>query len=62
MEQGFQGKEGQEMPNMPDDFVWRVSERYQELYRILIGQPFEAAEQSIPPNDRIQNAVNRYFQ
>ncbi len=41
MENGFQGKEGQTMPDMPDDFVWSVSERYIELYERVTGQSFE---------------------
>jgi len=41
MEQGFQGKEGQELPDLPDDFRWLVFKRYSELYEQLTGQPFE---------------------
>lgn len=41
---GFQGKEGQIMPVMPDDFVELVSERYIELYEKLIGKPFQKAD------------------
>ncbi len=44
MENGFQGKEGQEMPVMPDDFVNSVSERYIELYEIIIGEKFHKAD------------------
>ena len=40
MERGFQGKEGQKIPEMTDDFVNLVSERYIELYEHLIGEPF----------------------
>ncbi|MEZ4950267.1 MAG: hypothetical protein R2784_12880 [Saprospiraceae bacterium] len=31
MANGFQGKDGQVMPMMPDDFVNQVTERYVEL-------------------------------
>jgi len=41
MENGFQGKEGQEMPVMPDKFVAKVTDRYEELYTILTGQKLE---------------------
>lgn len=41
MENGFQGKEGQKMPVMPDDFVTSVTERYIELYELLTGNTFE---------------------
>lgn len=38
MENGFQGLEGQIMPEMPDSFVWEVSDRYCELYHLLTGK------------------------
>lgn len=44
MEQGFQGKEGQIMPVMPDEMVERVSRRYIELYERIIGKPFVKAD------------------
>ncbi len=40
MENGFQGKEGQEIPNMTEDFVKVVSERYIELYESITGESF----------------------
>jgi len=53
MENGFQGKEGQTMPEMPDDFVWLVSDRYIELYEHITGQPFEKAE-----SDNIERRIS----
>lgn len=44
MDNGFQGKDGQIMPIMPDAFVEMVSERYIELYEKLIGKTFEKAD------------------
>ena len=41
MENGFQGKEGQKMPQMPDAFVRTVTERYIELYEKITGKSFE---------------------
>lgn len=41
MEHGFQGLEGQQMPEMPDEFVWQVSDRYCELYHILTGEEID---------------------
>ena len=41
IENGFQGKEGQEMPNMSDDFVGTVTDRYIELYEKITGTSFE---------------------
>ncbi|MCB0480813.1 MAG: phosphoribosylaminoimidazolesuccinocarboxamide synthase [Flavobacteriales bacterium] len=43
MDNGFQGLEGQQMPNMPDEFVKTVSERYIELYESITGKSFEKA-------------------
>lgn len=46
MEQGFQGEEGQQVPEMPDEFVNQVSERYIELYEKITGDKFQKAEAS----------------
>ena len=46
MANGFQGKEGQTMPEMPDDFVQLVTDRYVELYEKITGMAFEKAEGS----------------
>lgn len=46
IENGFQGLEGQTMPDMPDDFVRKVSERYIELYENITGQTFVKADNS----------------
>ena len=40
MANGFQGKEGQPMPAMPDTFVKEISNRYIELYEIVTGIKF----------------------
>ena len=44
MDQGFQGEEGQEVPEMPDEFVSQVSERYIELYESITGDKFVKAD------------------
>ncbi|MFN6075279.1 MAG: phosphoribosylaminoimidazolesuccinocarboxamide synthase, partial [Fluviicola sp.] len=46
IEQGFQGKDGDVMPEMPDDFVDLVTNRYIELYEKITGQTFEKSETS----------------
>jgi phosphoribosylaminoimidazole-succinocarboxamide synthase len=38
---GFQGKEGQQVPDMPDEFVKEISERYIELYEKITGEEFQ---------------------
>lgn len=37
---GFQGKEGQRIPEMPEDFVNEVSERYIQLFEKITGLKF----------------------
>jgi phosphoribosylaminoimidazole-succinocarboxamide synthase len=37
---GFQGKEGQQIPEMTDEYISSVSERYIELYENITGVPF----------------------
>lgn len=44
MEQGFQGKEGQQIPAMPQSFVSAVSERYIELYEHITGKTFAKSD------------------
>jgi len=44
MANGFQGKEGQTMPTMPDDFVNSVTDRYIELYEKITGETFQKAD------------------
>lgn len=40
MERGFNGQEDQKMPEMTDEFVYAISDRYIELYQQLTGMPF----------------------
>jgi phosphoribosylaminoimidazole-succinocarboxamide synthase len=40
MENGFQGKTGQKVPEMTDEFVYEISERYIELYEKITGDKF----------------------
>ena len=41
---GFQGKDGQQIPNMDEAFIDSVSERYIELYENITGDKFEKAD------------------
>lgn len=43
IENNFQGKEGQVVPNMPDSFVNEITERYIELFENITGDKFERA-------------------
>ena len=56
MENGFMGKDGQQVPEMSDEFVESVSLRYIELYEHIVGEPFvKAPIDDIP--ERIKNNV-----
>ena len=44
IENGFMGKEGQQVPEMTDEYVNSVSERYIELYEKVVGEKFVRAD------------------
>ncbi|RTZ01721.1 phosphoribosylaminoimidazolesuccinocarboxamide synthase [Flavobacterium bomense] len=44
IENGFQGLEGQQIPNMTDEYIQTVSERYIELYENILGEKFVKAD------------------
>jgi phosphoribosylaminoimidazole-succinocarboxamide synthase len=44
MAKGFQGQDGQKVPEMTPEFVNQVSERYIELYEQITGEKFQKAE------------------
>lgn len=54
IENGFQGKEGQVIPNMSDEKINEISERYIELYENITGKGFEKAD-----TDRIMERIER---
>mgnify|MGYP001196125334 FL=1 len=58
IENGFQGKEGEEVPEMNDEIVNSVSERYIELYENLIGEKFEKRN-TINILNQIEENVNK---
>ena len=60
MSHGFQGKDGQLMPMMPDSFVEVVSQRYIELYERVTGKAFDKGEQG-SITDRIEKNVLAYL-
>jgi phosphoribosylaminoimidazole-succinocarboxamide synthase len=60
MENNFQGLEGQSMPEMPDEFVNQVSERYIELYEKITGETFLRADISNVSN-RIEKNITDYL-
>ena len=60
IENGFQGKEGQQIPEMTDEYIATVSERYIELYENIMGEKFVKADIS-DINSRIEKNVLEYL-
>ncbi|MFN5025233.1 MAG: phosphoribosylaminoimidazolesuccinocarboxamide synthase [Bacteroidota bacterium] len=60
IENGFQGKEGQIQPDMSDEFVESITNRYIELYEHITGRQFERGDYS-HIESRIENNVNAYL-
>lgn len=56
IENGFQGLEGQTMPDMPDSFVETITDRYIELYEKITGNSFKKGDTS-NINKRIETNV-----
>jgi phosphoribosylaminoimidazole-succinocarboxamide synthase len=44
MANGFQGQDGQQVPEMTEEIVNGITERYIELYENIIGEKFVKAE------------------
>ena len=57
---GFQGKAGQQIPEMTPEYIASVSERYIELYEHLLGKEFIRADIS-NIQERIYHNVTEYF-
>ncbi|MBP7397643.1 MAG: phosphoribosylaminoimidazolesuccinocarboxamide synthase, partial [Flavobacterium sp.] len=60
IENGFQGKEGQQIPEMTEEYIESVSDRYIELYENIIGEKFVKADIT-NINERIENNVLEYL-
>lgn len=61
MENGFQGKEGQQVPEMTDEIVESISNRYIELFEKVTGEKFEksSTENVIA---RIESNINSFLE
>ena len=60
IENGFQGKDGQQIPFMSDAYIETVSDRYIELFENIIGDKFVKADIS-NINERIEKHVLEYL-
>ncbi|OAB26942.1 phosphoribosylaminoimidazole-succinocarboxamide synthase [Flavobacterium fryxellicola] len=60
IENGFQGLEGQQIPEMTDEYITTVSERYIELYENILGEKFIKADIA-NIEERIEKNVLEYL-
>ena len=60
MENGFQGLEGQKVPEMTPEIINQISERYIELYENIIGDKFQRNETD-NLSQRIENNVSAWL-
>ena len=60
IENGFQGKEGQNIPHMSDDYCNEVSERYIELFELITGDNFVKEDVSNVLN-RVEENISKYL-
>lgn len=60
MANGFQGKGGQKVPEMTDEVVSRISERYIELYENILGEKFQRADVTNVLS-RVESNINSFL-
>jgi phosphoribosylaminoimidazole-succinocarboxamide synthase len=60
IENGFQGLEGQKVPEMTDELVNQISERYIELFENITGDKFVRGD-VVNASDRIKNNIDKFI-
>ncbi len=60
MANGFKGEEGQQCPEMTDEYITSVSDRYIELYEAISGDKFEKADVSDVMN-RVEANIKNFL-
>ncbi len=58
MSEGFQGKEGQKLPEMSESKAMEISDRYIQMYERITGQNFE----KVPPSKNLEQDLNAYLE
>jgi phosphoribosylaminoimidazole-succinocarboxamide synthase len=58
IENGFQGKDGQQVPEMTPDIVQSISDRYIELYEQITGEAFVKPDITNVVN-RVESSINK---
>ena len=61
MDNGFQGKEGQQVPEMTDEIVSNISNRYIELYEHITGEKF-VKEDTATVLKRVEDNILQFLQ
>ena len=61
IEHDFMNEPGQTVPEMTDEYVTSVSDRYIELYEHITGEKFEKAQDNVDIAARIENNVKKYL-
>jgi len=60
MANGFQGKDGQHVPEMTEEIISSISERYIELYENIVGEKFVKADASNVLS-RVETNINNFL-
>ncbi len=61
MENGFQGKDGQKIPEMTPEIIASISDRYIELYENIVGEKFIKAD-ATDVVKRVETNINSFLQ
>ncbi|MCR5152228.1 MAG: phosphoribosylaminoimidazolesuccinocarboxamide synthase [Prevotella sp.] len=61
IEHDFMNEPGQTVPEMTDEYVESVSDRYIELYEHITGEPFQKSQENQDLAARIEANVNAYL-
>ena len=61
IEHGFMGQQGQQMPEITDEYAASVSDRYIELYEHIVGEPFSRATDGQDLATRIEQNVTSWL-
>ena len=60
IENGFQGLEGQTIPHMSEDLIISITDRYIELYEIIVGEKFIKSD-ATEITQRVEKNVTQYL-
>jgi phosphoribosylaminoimidazole-succinocarboxamide synthase len=61
IDHNFMNQPGQKMPEMTDEFVESVSDRYIELYEHIVGEKFDKATENSDLKGRIERNVTQFL-